>query len=259
MLRSIGLRSDLLVMTGVSTLTPCPLGHIMRTLSEPTYWRGNSLIRDTSKVQPDIDIAAFQATFPDATHVKILWDIPDLDVRMMSGVFPDNFEIDTFDVLTGRGAATSNMSDGIAVRPLRSDVDWVASETLAAQIVVEEGYDPAVHRPFLRRRIITRRAQIADGLGDWFGAFDGDQLVAQMGMFYDATIARFLSVETCASHRRRGICAALLGEVSAWAKGRAPNAKQVIIAQADSDAGRLYRRAGFALTETLVEVTKRGY
>jgi len=149
--------------------------------------------------------------------------------------------------------------EGIQLRPLQGDADWAASETLAAQIAIEEGYDPTVHTPFLRRRNVTRRAQIADGLGAWFGAFDGDQLVGQMGMLHDDAIARFQSVETRATHRRRGICTALLGHVSAWAKDRAPEATQVIIAEADSDAGRLYRRAGFALTETLVEATKRGY
>jgi hypothetical protein len=80
MLRSLGLRSDMLSMTGVSTLKPCPEGCIMRTPSEPTYWSGNVLIRDTFSVQPDIDIATFRAAFPDAKHVKILWDLPGPDV-----------------------------------------------------------------------------------------------------------------------------------------------------------------------------------
>lgn len=96
-------------------------------------------------------------------------------------------------------------------------------------------------------------------MGAWFGAFEGDQLVAHMGMFHDDTVARYQAVETRATHRGRGICAALLSHVSAWAASRAPDAVQVIVAEADSDAGRLYRRQGFAPTETLVEVTHRGY
>jgi hypothetical protein len=72
-------------------------------------------------------------------------------------------------------------------------------------------------------------------------------------------VTRFQSVETCAAHRRRGICAALLSYASVWAADRAPDATQVIVAEADSDAGRLYRSQGFAHVETLVEATHRGY
>jgi len=260
MLKSLGLRSDMLSMQGVSTLEPHALGHIMRTPSEPTYWSGNVLIRDTFGIQPDADIAAFKDAFPDATHVKILWDTPGPDLSGMRDAFRDPFAVDTFDVLTRKGATPAcAVPDGVVFRPLRSDADWVASVDLASGVAAEEGYDPAVHTPFLVRRNVTRRAQIADGLGDWFGAFEGGYLVAQMGMFHDQTIARFQSVETRATHRRRGICAALLAHVSGWAAHRAPSATQVIIAEADSDAGRLYRRAGFALTETLVEAGRAGY
>jgi GNAT superfamily N-acetyltransferase len=168
--------------------------------------------------------------------------------------------VDTFDVLTLAGvAAKPAVPGGIQLRHLCDDADWLASAELAAQIAIEEGYDPAIHTPFLTRRNATRRKQIADGLGDWFGAFDGDLLVGQMGMFHDATVARFQSVETRASHRRRGICAALLGHVSGWAAARAPQATQVIVAEADSDAGRLYRWAGFTHSEILVEAGRAGY
>ncbi len=259
MLRSLGLRSDMLSMTGVSTLEPHPLGHIMRTPSEPTYWSGNVLIRDTFEVQPDIDIAAFHAAFPDASHVKILWDTPGPDVNAMQAAFDDPFEVDTYDVLTLSGVAVASATPvGVTLRSF-CDNDWDASALLAAEIAAEEGYDPAVHTPFLNRRNTTRRQQIADGLGEWFGAFEGSQLVAQMGMFHDNGVARFQSVETRKSHRRMGICAALLAHVSGWANARAPVATQVIIAQADSNAGRLYRRAGFAHTETLVEAGRPGY
>ena len=260
MLRSLGLRSDLLSMQGVSTLTPCGQGHILRTPSEPTYWSGNALIRNTFEVQPDADIAAFCAAFPDSTHVKILWDTPSPDVDPMRAAFPAPFTVDTFDVLTLYGVAMArSCPDGIVFRQLDGGRDWDASMELAQQTAVEEGYDPIVHTPFLQRRNATRRTQIAAGLGAWFGAFDGNNLVGQMGMFHYTDVARFQSVETRATHRRRGICAALLGHVSSWAACRAPAAVQVIIAQADSDAGRLYRHAGFTLTETLVEASKNGY
>ena len=59
----------------------------MRTPSEPTYWSGNVLIRDTFSVQPDIDIATFRAAFPDAKHMKILWDLLGSDADSMCAAF----------------------------------------------------------------------------------------------------------------------------------------------------------------------------
>ncbi len=259
-LRSLGLHSDFVSMKGFSTLEAYPLGIVMRTPSEPHYWSGNVLIKQDHVVDPAADIAFFKEQFPQCAHVKILWDTPCPSLDVLAGVFPDGYAVDSYDVLTlDRPVPRITPPQGIVLRVLGPDADWAASEALAAEIAAEEGYDPAVHAPFLRRRYNVRRAQVADDLGAWFGAFEGDQLVAHMGMFHDDTVARYQAVETRATHRRRGICAALLSHVSAWAASRAPDAVQVIVAEADSDAGRLYRRQGFAPTETLVEVTHRGY
>lgn len=80
-----------------------------------------------------------------------------------------------------------------------------------------------------------------------------------MGMFHDAHIARYQSVETRATHRRRGICSALLRHCALWALGRAPEVQVVIVAEADTNAGRLYRSMGFAHAETIYGVVRDGY
>ncbi len=259
-LRSFGLQSDLVSMQGVSTLETHPRGIIMRTPSEPTYWCGNVLIKQDHVIEPEADIAFFKAQFPACAHVKILWDTPCPSIASLHGVFPDGYEVDSYDVLTLSGRVVDvDAPQGIVLRVLESDADWAASETLASEIAIAEGFLPEVHDPFLRRRYEVRRAQIVEGLGAWFVAFEGDKLVAHMGLFHTETVARYQAVETRATHRRRGICAALLSYVSGWAASFAPDAVQVIVAEADSDAGRLYRRQGFVLTETNVEVTHRGY
>ncbi len=88
--------------------------------------------------------------------------------------------------------------------------DWTKAEALQAKIGLEDGRDPKFYGPYLARRNAGRRDQITKGIGQWFGAFDGDRIVAQLGMFHDGSLARYQSVETRATHRRRGICSALL-------------------------------------------------
>lgn len=260
MLRSLGLRSDILSMTGFVEIEGHPNGVVMRTPTEPTYWSGNALIKTDGKIDAETDIAFFRAQFPQSAHIKILWDIPcpsPVDIRTH---FSDDFEVDAFDVLTLKGGGKpSKPPIGITMRPLLSNEDWAASHALSTEVAAEEDFDIAIHAPFLKRRYKTQRAQVTAGLGAWFGAFEDDLIVAHMGLFHDKAVARFQDVETRASHRRRGICAALLAHVSSWAETQAPSAVQVIVAEAESDAGRLYRRHGFTQTERLVEVTSRGY
>lgn len=260
MLRSLGLQSDILSMTGFSEIEVHPNGVVMRTRSEPTYWSGNLLIKTDGRIDAVNDIAFFRDQFPQSTHVKILWDTPCPSPEDIRSHFSGEFEVDAFDVLTLQGAGLApKVPDGITIRELSGDADWMVSHALSTEVALEDDYDIAIHAPFLKRRYETQRAQVAGGLGAWFGAFDGDLIVAHMGLFHDDTVARFQDVETRSSHRRRGICAGLLSYVSEWAKTRAPNAMQVIVAEADSDAGRLYRRHGFTQTERLVEATCRGY
>lgn len=261
MIRTLGLASELMAMRGLSEVTDHGGYLVQRTASEPDYWVGNQIILRQANTQPDFAIAQFQAHFPHAGHIAIVWDIPNLDpAEIDPGFAAAGCKTDTSDVLTlQEPIATAEMPAGITVRPLAGDDDWAQSLEVQLEIGVEEGFELDRHNEYLMRRNHSRREQIAMGQGLWFGAFDGDRLVGQMGMFHDNSVARYQSVETRKSHRRRGICAGLLRHTCLWALDRAPQAVPVIIAEAGSDAGRLYRRMGFAQTEVLVGVLRPAY
>jgi GNAT superfamily N-acetyltransferase len=151
------------------------------------------------------------------------------------------------------------MLDGMLVRALDGIDDWTKAEALQAEVGLEDGRDPKTYGPYLAGRNVGWGNQITRGIGQWFGAFEGDQIVAQLGMFHDDSIALYQSVETRATHRRRGICSALLRHAALWALGRAPNAVVVIVAEADTDEGRLYCKMGFAHSETIYGIVQDGY
>jgi len=222
---------------------------------------GNQIIVQDESISVAKALALFASHFPKAAHRAVVWDIPDL--------LPDTFSkeagklgltFDGVDALTLKGALRdAPVPDGIVLRVLEGAEDWAHAQALQAEIGVEEGRDAVAHVPFLDRRNAARRIQISKGMGQWFGAFAGDVLVAQMGIFHDAQIARYQSVETRAANRRCGICGALLHHVAQWAQGHAPQATVVIVAEAASDAGRLYRRMGFSRSERLYSVVGDGY
>ena len=173
---------------------------------------------------------------------------------------PLGYDVSTYESLTREGPIpTQPVPNGISIRQLESDQDWAQLMANQKRLGREEGRDPASHDPYLERRYQAQRARIGRGGGAWFGAFDGDILAGGMGMFCGNGLARYQSVETRSDYRRQGICAALLSHASHWAESATPAARQVIVTDADSDAGRLYARVGFRPTERLVDAILPGY
>ena len=173
---------------------------IMRTPNEPDYWHGN-LVAVRVMGDPRQDLACFMEAFPDASHVTVVWDVPGLDPEPLRTALPE-LEIGTFDVLTLQGAiGDAALPLGINLQPVN---DWDGLLDLQLEAASEVGYDPAAHKHYLQRRNAGLRAQIAAGNGQCFGAYDGDFIVGTMGIFHDDRIARYQSVITRASYRRRG-------------------------------------------------------
>ena len=138
--------------------------------------------------------------------------------------------------------AATELADGYVVRPFDSDA-WAQSVERAVAENEREG--PAAFRAFAEQRVAARRVLSARGDAAFLGSFVGDRLVAELGIVRCGTTARYQDVGTDAVHRRRGLARHLLGVAAGWAEERACD-RWVIVAAADSDAGRLYRRAGFA-------------
>jgi len=259
MFRTLGYASDALVMRHRSTFEDRGEFIIQRTPEEPDFWSGNQIIYRTAQPDPARCLADFAAGFPGARHVTIGFDIADMPPPGWVAEL-DGFDRDECDVLSLSGAISAPpLPAGITARRIEGDADWAQVTALQLQTGIEEGYDPESHAPYIARKYARVRAGEALGGAAWFGLFDGSLLVADMGIVWSDDLARFQSVETRASHHRRGLCAALLGVVHGHVTRAAPGADFVIVAETDGDAGRIYRRAGFAQAERLVAVMKPGY
>lgn len=261
MLRSLGLRSDLLVQRGLSVVQEHTDRVILRTPDEPDYWSGNAVIFRHPPGDIAADLARFQADFPGAAHVYLYWDAPDLDPAPLAAPCAAlGLSVEVSDVLLLRGPVVpAPLPAGLTWRPLAQD-DWAQAIDLYHAVDVADGYpDNATHRAFVTARFRARAWQVAQGQGGWFGVFDGPRMVAGMGLFHDRELGRFQSIVTAPSHRRRGICAGLLTQVALWARARVPALPLVIIAEPDGAPGRIYRRAGFLPHETFVAAMRRGY
>ena len=92
----------------------------------------------------------------------------------------------------------------------------------------------------------------AAGYGDWYGAFIGPQLVADLGLYHYEGVGRFQSVETHPDYRRQGIAGTMIVEASQQAMAKYGLHTLVIAADQDSDPARLYSSLGFDLAEKQV-------
>lgn len=261
-MRSLGLATDLLALGAAAEVERHPDRIVVRTPGEPDFWSGNVLIRLTPPEAPEREEARFRADFPEAAHLRVEWDDPELDPEALRAPWAAlGAEVEVDDVLVREGPPPARpVPEGYAVRLLdpASEEDWAGAVRLALAVEVEEGCEAASHLPYLRRRFAGRRALARAGALRWWGAFREGAMAAQMGLVEGdvdgRALARFQHVDTHPNHRRRGLCAALLAHVGAAA--RAPSL--VIMAEAGGNAGRIYRRAGFSWRERVVGVQRRG-
>ena len=96
------------------------------------------------------------------------------------------------------------------------------------------------------------RKMVDSGLGDWYGAFAGQQLVADLGLFHHQGVGRYQSVGTHPDFRSRGIASALIVAAGRQAKAKYDLHTLVIVTDEDSSPARLYQSLGFQQTEKQV-------
>lgn len=229
---------------------------VVRTPDNPDYHWGNCLLVTDPAASDDAQRWAgqFTADFPHATWFAA--GLPTMPRR------PDawaglGIELEQLDVLsTTAMPRQAPLAAGYAVRPL-SGADWEALALRDIADNLESGeYDPHVHERFVRRSVDTRRRLCEQDLAAWFGAFSGDELVADLGIVRCGTVARYQDVRTVARHRRRGLASHLLGVAAGWSADHGCGT-WVIVTESTNAAGRVYRRAGFALDDAEVNAYRR--
>lgn len=229
---------------------------LVRTPQNPHYHWGNCLLVTDATAIDDAErwLARFAAAFPQADWVAIgLPSMPqDAHAWLSRGI-----ELEQLDVLAARERPRSApLSDGYTVREVAGD-DWeqLTQHRLAENRASGE-HTPDGYERFMRETIAARQSLCDAGDAVWFGAFAGDELVADLGIVRCGTIARYQDVATVEAHRRRGLASHLLGVAAEWSASRGCDT-WVIVTESTNDAGRVYRRAGFALDAASVNAHRQ--
>jgi GNAT superfamily N-acetyltransferase len=189
---------------------------------------------------------------PQVQHQTFGWDTTTGQVGAIQPFLTAGFRLNQNVVLTAQRAhPPPNYTQAVTVRPLSSDADW--EQALANQIRCREpDHEESGYALFKQRQMARYRAMAVAGLGAWFGAFIGEQLVADAGVFHHRELARFQEVETHPDYRKRGIGGTLVYEAARYALAHYGIQTLVIVADRDSAPARLYASLGFEPAEAQV-------
>ncbi len=258
---SLGYRTDLALLRLGGTLVEDNGDHlVIRSPHNPTHWWGNFLLIANVPAAADAQVwlDLFHARFPQADYLAVGFDgkantAADLDWFAQSG-----FNVEASVVMTADCVHLPARVNADAVyRPLDSDDDWAQSIELR-MLCKDSDLDTAPYRAFATEKSKTNRALVQAGHGQWFGAFLGGRLVAQMGLIVtEPGIARFQSVETEPDHRRRGLAGTLVHYASSLGFDELDAQTLVMVADPEYFAINLYRAVGFTSAETQLQVEQR--
>ncbi len=253
-IRSLGYQTDLIFPAFDGEIVDRGDYVVIRTPLNPGYFWGNFLL--FSRPPKETDHERWTALFereigapPQVSHQTFGWDSREPGGGDFTPFLEDGFEFNHAHVLTASQLhPPREPSLAVAIRPLRSPEDWdLAVENQVASRGPE--FSEAGYRLFRQRQMARYRVMAARGLGAWYGAFAGEQLVADLGIFRRGQTGRFQAVETHPDFRRRGVASNLVFRAGELAMRDFGIQILVIVADAGSPPERLYRSLGFALQE----------
>lgn len=221
---------------------------VFRMPRNPTYHWGNLLLFKDEPKEDDYEIwlSAFEYEFKDSLgHVTFGWESQHpgvTDMFVQNGFSVEKESVLILEALKRNG----NPKNNLVIRKIETDGEWEA--VLNLQILVSDGDNPSEgYIEFKTRLFETYRSLSNCGAGSWWGAFLGETLVGDMGLYFDDDfeMARFQSVETHPDYRKMGICSELLHSVTSQALRIYPDVMLVICAEYGSNAEGIYSKHGF--------------
>ena len=233
---------------------------VVRTPANPTFYWGNFLLFAAPPALGDFErwrslFAREIGVPPMVRHFAFGWDGTAGEIGEVAPFLAAGFSLDETVVLTARGVQRpAKYDEEIDVRVLTEDWEWEAA--LRNHIACRDpDHEETGYVLYSARKLDRYRAMVRAGWGIWFGAFLGDRLVGDLGVFVEDGVGRFQSVGTHPDFRRRGVCGALVYQAALYALGNMGAGILVMVADAHYHAARIYESVGFAPSERQVGVT----
>lgn len=225
---------------------------VIRTPSNPTFWFGNFILFPRAPAGGQVCdqwLQVHHQHFGDTLNHRVFgWD--ECSEGEITAFLENGFK-------TSHGIALSlkqpserpRLNPSLEIRPIVSAADWELVAQQQIRCDREDFQYPEDGGAFRRQQLANYQAMSADRRGNWWGAFEGDTLVGNMGLFFDAQnrVGRFQNVGTHPAYRRQRVCTTLLDHIVRDAFDRV-GAEQLVICtgmEYDNPSIPTYRNFGF--------------
>lgn len=248
--RSLALQTELGLAASRGRVTDRGDYLVVETPDDPDYYDGNVIVLPAA---PQVgEVGFWTRRFndelgknPAIKHVSLWWDGVAGDVGARAELEAAGFTIMTNQVMV---ADEISAPFGFAALPIRTMTPEEVLATADVAYTIGDRHDD-IYRLFLDRRAAWHSDLVNRNMATFWGAYDGDALVASLGLAWvDQSFARYQDVQTLPAHRKRGIATALLA-TSARAAFERNVEHVVVVAEPDSEGARIYERLGFRTIE----------
>jgi GNAT superfamily N-acetyltransferase len=246
-IRSLALKTELGLAATRGIITDRGDYVVVQTPDDPGYYYGNLLLLPAA---PQVGEVGFWmrrfhdelGKLPLIRHIALWWDGVAGDAGAEDELLANGFRIDRSVVLTA-----DRVSAPVHAVHVLSPQQVLDTADLA--FAVGDRHDEN-YREFLARRAAWQSRLVAEGKAQFFGIYDGGELVASLGLVPMGNVARYQDVQTAEAFRRRGYASALL----AAAAHEIPSSRYVILTTRETAA--VYTRVGFEIVEQTVSACR---
>ncbi|MGL4610947.1 MAG: GNAT family N-acetyltransferase [Trueperaceae bacterium] len=258
-LKSLGLKTDLLLRSFEGEITKRTYYIAVRTPKNPGYRWGNFVIFQNLPQLGTLEkwktiFAKEIGTSPEYNHFTFAIDGVDGNVGDISEFLEAGFELEKTVVMTASSVhPPPKLNTACELRHFQTEdwTDWIQfkRECNLGDPPEEQEPDDEGFRNWLERKASESQRMVDAGLGQWFGAYVNGQLASSLGLFVWDGLGRFQIVDTHPDFRRRGLAGTLV--YHAANKGFETMGAKTLVMCADPDyvAVNIYESVGFKVVE----------
>jgi ribosomal protein S18 acetylase RimI-like enzyme len=248
-MESLFLQTERLFWKQLSQIEEIEGGWIIRTPENPTWNWGNLLILKNAPLAKDAEhwIDLFRTQIRPLDRGTIMtWDTGELASDAAAAFDALGFSMSTGSILTLRDLQrplhfNSNVE---LIEAGRDDALWESAVQIDVDAFAAEFGGPK-YEPYARKRIAHQRKMVEHGMGKWYVATIGGEMAGSLGIFSGDSFCRFQDIAVRKDFQRQGIASTMTHEVARRAREEWPALTQVIIAESNGNAQRIYRSVGF--------------
>lgn len=227
---------------------------LVQTPSNPGFHWGNYIVFDSPPKAGDF--LKWKSIFEEEfsyykkiNHMVFTWESIPASAGEYQEFIDQGFEFDEGVVLSAKKLVyPSKYNKAIKVKKITTDQEW--EDTVHIQVLcADPKFANAGYENFKRKQMVEYREMSEKGMGHWFGAYIGDQIVADLGIFFEDELARYQNVGTHPDFRRQGICQTLVYETAQIALKEYGVSTLVMEADVNYHAAKIYESVGFKPTE----------